>query len=55
VTVSLSGSAFVAGTADWLDKLKGNIVLWPVILALIAIPGQRLRKIVPALLAKKPD
>jgi len=53
VAVSLSGSGFVAGTADWLDKLKGNIVLWPVILALIAIPGQRLLKLAPALLARK--
>ena len=54
VGISLSGSGFVAGTADWLDKLKGSIVLWPVILALIAIPGQRLLKLAPVLLSRKP-
>lgn len=42
--LNLSGSAYVSGTSQWLAKLQGNIVLWPFILALIAIPGARFWK-----------
>lgn len=44
--LSLSGAAYVSGTSQWFAKLQGNIVLWPFIAALIAIPGARFWKAV---------
>jgi hypothetical protein len=42
--LGLRGSAFVPGMSQWMEKLKDNIVLWPILVALIAIPGARLWK-----------
>lgn len=42
--LSLSGGAYVSGISQWFAKLQGNIVLWPFIAALIAIPGARFWK-----------
>lgn len=45
-SVRVAGSAYVSGLADWFEKLKRNIVLWPLVAALIALPGTRLIKLV---------
>ena len=52
IALHVSGSAYVSGMAGWLAKLKGNIVLWPIIAALIAIPGKKLWTLVGGLIAR---
>lgn len=52
LALRVSGSAFVSGMADWLEKLKSNIVLWPLLAALIAMPGKKLWTLVAAMLAR---
>ena len=53
LVLGLRGSGYVPGMSQWLEKLKGNIVLWPIIAALIAIPGSRLWKSATALLERR--
>ena len=53
IEVELGGTAYVAGASQLFEKLRGNIVLWPVLAALIAIPGQKLLAAFLALFAKK--
>lgn len=53
IRVELGGSAYVPGASQLLEKLKGNIVLWPVLAALIAIPGQKVLKALLAMFARK--
>lgn len=53
IRVELGGRAFVPGASQLLDKLKDNIVLWPVLAALIAIPGQKVLAALLALFARK--
>jgi hypothetical protein len=53
IRAELGGSAYVPGSSELLDKLSGNIVLWPVLAALIAIPGQKLLAALLALFARK--
>lgn len=52
IELRVSGSAYVSGMAGWLEKLKSNVVLWPLLAALIAIPGKKLWALVAGLLAR---